>query len=95
VIVRIQGEGQYEVDEAGKGRLEEIDGRLFSAMEAGDAGSFQAALQEAVGYVEDAGRPLPAERLTASDLILPARDTSLEEAKRLFSDEGYLKPVEA
>ena len=48
-----------------------------------------------VSFVESSGAKVPTDRLVASDVILPASDTSIEEAERLFTDEGYLQPVEA
>ena len=95
MIVRIQGEGQYELSDGARQRLDELDSKLFHAVESGDSEHFAAALRAAVTYVEDNGSPVPDDRLVASDVILPASDTSLDEAKRILTDEGYLKPVEA
>ena len=41
------------------------------------------------------GPTVPVDQLISSDAILPASDTTLDEAKRFFTDDGYLKPVEA
>lgn len=95
MIVRIQGEGQYELGDSSRGRLEELDRSLFKAVDEGDSNAFGEALKTAIGYVESNGSKLEADRLAASDIILPPSDISIEEAKRLFTDEGYLEPVEA
>lgn len=95
MIVRIQGEGQYELDDDEKVHLEDLDGKLFHAINTEDPESFASCLQRVVDYIEQNGTPIPNDRLVASDVILPASDTSLEEAKALLTDEGYLEPVEA
>jgi hypothetical protein len=95
VIVRIQGEGQYELADDARQRLDELDSKLFQAVESGNAEHFASSLRSVVSYVEGSGSPVPDDRLVASDIILPASDTSLDEVKRLLTDEGYLKPVEA
>lgn len=95
MIVRIQGEGQYELDSGTRAKLDRLDSGLFQAIGAGDAAGFVAALTAVADYVESNGSRVADERLVPSDFILPARDTTLDEAKRLLTDEGYLKPVEA
>lgn len=95
MIVRIQGEGQHELPDSARGKLDELDSRLFEAVEQGNQAEFESALAAVVQYVEQNGSKLPPDRLVGSDIILPASDTSLEEAKRILTDEGFLKPVEA
>jgi hypothetical protein len=95
VIVRIQGEGQYELGDDARTKLDELDGRLFGSIRAQDAAEFSSNLSAVVGYVESHGTRVADDRLVSSDFILPAPDTSLEEAQRLLTDEGFLEPVEA
>lgn len=94
MIVRIQGEGQYELADGSEADLQSQDQTLFDAMNRDDVPRFQSALKSIVSYVQSKGARLSDERLVGSDVILPSPDTSLEEAKRLFTDEGYLKPIE-
>lgn len=95
MIVRIQGEGQYELEDGNRDRLDQLDSELFAALDGGDAASFHAALQNVIRWVETNGAVVADDRVIPSQVILPPPDISLDEAKALFTDEGYLKPVEA
>jgi hypothetical protein len=95
MIVRIQGEGQFELHDSEGAELERLDEELFAAIKGGEAETFEAALGAVAQYIRAQGDALPADRLVGSDLILPASDTTLEEARRLLTDEGYLTPIEA
>ncbi len=95
MIVRIQGEGQYELDDDARQRLDELDGQLFKAVDTQDSPNFHKVLKALVDLIEERGTKVPNDRVVPSDLILPPSDISVIEAKRLFTDEGYLQPVEA
>lgn len=95
MIVRIQGEGQYELDDDAVHRLHEMDSELFAAIEGEDEQAFHQALGHAIDFVETNGTCVADERIVPSDIILPPSDISLDEARRLFTDEGLMKPVEA
>ena len=90
MIVRVLGEGQYEVPDALLRQLDEIDNAAVAAIERGDEEALRARLAELHRTVETAGRRLEDASLTASDLIVPPTDLSLEEARRLFSAEGLI-----
>jgi len=94
MIVRIQGEGQFELDDSARSELDRLDAELFRAIETGEAETFEAAVAAVERFIRAQGSEVPNERLVPSDIILPAPDTTLEEAKRLLTDEGYLTPVE-
>lgn len=95
MIVRIQGEGQYTLDDSAQSELDRLDSQLFAAIESDDEAGYEASLKAVVDCIQTKGAPLPEKELVASDIILPASDTTLDEAKALLTDEGYLKPVEA
>ena len=90
MIVRILGEGQYDVADGALPRLNELDAAVESAVEAGDEAAFAPALAELLGGVRSAGVPHAAESLDESDLILPPADASLEEVREMLSDEGLI-----
>jgi hypothetical protein len=85
MIVRILGEGQYELEGESLQRLKEADRRLFEAVASGDAQAYRSAFDAVLALVRREGTPLPHQRLVESDLILPAPDTTLVEARRLFT----------
>ncbi|MCX4624613.1 MULTISPECIES: PspA-associated protein PspAA [Streptomyces] len=90
MIMRILGEGQYEITEEHLDRLNELDAALQSAADAGDEAAFTAALSALLDAVRSLGTPLPDERITPSDLVLPDADTSLTQVRELLSDEGLI-----
>jgi hypothetical protein len=90
VIVRLMGEGQYRVDDGLRERLNELDNRATEAVESGDEGAFRERLAELSDFVRGKGERLPDEDLSASDLIVPPADLSMEEAKELFAGEGLI-----
>ncbi|MEU0654932.1 PspA-associated protein PspAA [Streptomyces albogriseolus] len=90
MIMRILGEGQYEVTDEHLNRLNELDTALQSAADAGDEAAFTTALSALLDAVRSLGTPLPDERITPSDLVLPDADTSLAQVRALLSDEGLI-----
>lgn len=90
MIMRILGDGQYEIAEAHLVPLNELDSALQSAADAGDETAFTAALSSLLDAVRTLGTPLPDETITPSDLVLPDADTSLAEVRELLSDEGLI-----
>lgn len=85
MIVRILSEGQYRVEGETLGQINELDEELMDALTRDDADQFHALLHRVADLVRT-GTQLATDHLTESDLILPASDTTLEEAKRLFAD---------
>jgi len=90
VIVRILGEGQFEVPDDALGGLNEVDARLQSAIESDDNGSFQSALSQLLGSVRGAGGKCSDDYLGPSDHVLPGEGSTLEEVRDLLGDEGLL-----
>jgi hypothetical protein len=86
VIVRILGEGQYEVGEAAAARLEELDSELEAAVEAGDDAAFKAALSASVEVVRAGGLPVPADSLHTAEIILPSSDADMAEVLKLLTE---------
>lgn len=90
MIIRILGEDQYEVADAELDRLNVLDERVQQAVEAGDEGAFSAGLARLLDAVRERGARLPDSSLTASDLVLPGTDSTLEEVADLVGDEGLI-----
>ena len=90
MIVRISGEGQFEVPDDDAERLNELDNQAVAAVEAGDEPKFHELWNEMLDLVTSAGRELDDDELVESDVILPPRDSTFEEAKMDFSGEGLI-----
>lgn len=90
MIVRISGEGQFELPEEDASRLNELDNRAVAAVEEGDEAGFEELWGQMVALVESDGRRLGDDELAESDVILPPRDVTFEEAKADFTGEGLI-----
>jgi hypothetical protein len=90
MIVRLMGEGQYRVDDGLLPQLNELDDRAQAALEADDEPALDDVLNAMWQLVRDRGEPLPDEDLSASDLIIPPSDLTLEETRQLFTEEGLI-----
>ena len=90
MIVRILGEGQFEVADAELDRLNVLDETVEAEIDAGNEEAFRARLTELLDGVREVGAPLADESLEDSDLILPPADATLEEVRELLSDEGLI-----
>jgi chromosome condensin MukBEF complex kleisin-like MukF subunit len=90
VIVRILGEGQFRVDDSAAAELNQLDSELEAAVDNCDEDKFTAALASLLDQVRAQGAPLPADILEASDLILPHEDSSMDEVRKLLTDEGLI-----
>ena len=90
MIVRIMGEGQYRVDDALQGRLNEIDDEVGHAFEAGDQAAMSEALRRLADAVRGAGTRLDDTDLSPSDAIVPPEDLTLDEARELLEGEGLI-----
>jgi hypothetical protein len=90
VIVRISGEGQYKLPDEDAGRLNELDNAAVAAAEAGDTGRFAELWNEMLELVERDGEAVADDELVESDVILPPRDISFEEAAGEFTGDGLI-----
>lgn len=90
MIVRILGEGQFDVSDADLHRLNEIDDRLQEAVEAGDHERFATALEQLLTRVRAHASPHELDDLVPSDVVLPSADLSLEEVRDLLADDGLI-----
>ena len=90
MIVRISGEGQFELPDEDADRLNDLDNRAVAAVEEGDERTFQELFDEMLDLVTSDGSLLNNEELVESDVILPPRDISFAEAEGEFTGEGLI-----
>jgi hypothetical protein len=90
VIVRIAGEGQYKLPDEDAGRLNELDNDAVAAAAAGDEERFAELWQQMLELVARDGEAVADDELVESDVILPPRDISFEEAVSEFTGEGLI-----
>jgi hypothetical protein len=90
MIVRIGGEGQFEVPDAHLGELNRLDDDLAKAVDAGDEAQFKTALEALLASVRTVGGELPADYIGPSELVLPSPDSTIEEVREVLGDEGLI-----
>jgi hypothetical protein len=93
VIVRLMGEGQFQVDDGLRAHLDELDDRAQAAADADDEPELDRVLDEMWQLVQGRGERLADDDLSASDVVIPPSDLTLDETKRLFSEEGLIPDV--
>jgi hypothetical protein len=90
LIVRILGEGQYDVADSALSSLNELDATVEAAVEAGDEATFREALAALLDGVRTVGVAHALDSLDESDLILPPADATLEQVRELLADDGLI-----
>lgn len=95
MIVRLMGEGQYRLDDRLREQLNELDNQTVEAVEAGDLDRFHSLLGRLHQTVRDQGEPLDPSNLSASDLIIPPDDLTLDEARQIFHGDGLIPDLPA
>lgn len=90
MIIRIATQGQFKVSDQLVDKLDVIDNRIVEVVAAGDEGNFRTLLGQMLSLVHESGEVVPTDSLVASDLILPSPDTTLDEARKLFTGDGLI-----
>lgn len=90
MIVRILGEGQYDVSDDALDRLNQLDSEVEAAVEAADEAAFTKSLGALLDGVRTIGVAHDLDALDESDLILPPADSTIEDVRALLSDDGLI-----
>jgi hypothetical protein len=88
MIIRILGEGQYEIPESERGTLEGLDAALVSAVGGGGHAPLAPPVGGNIDEVRHAGQTLADDAFAPSDLVVPFADATLAETKSLLADSG-------
>jgi hypothetical protein len=96
VIVRLMGGGgQFRVDEGLMPQLNALDEAAMAAAERGDEAELDAKLDEMAELVRSQGEELPEDDISASDIVIPPSDLTLEETRRFLTDDGFVPDLPA
>jgi chromosome condensin MukBEF complex kleisin-like MukF subunit len=95
MIVRVMGEGQFNVDDEVAKGLNELDQQAERALEAGDQEQLSALLRRMAEAVRTNGVRLPDDDLSASEAIIPPDDLTLDEARELLAEGGLIPDLPA
>lgn len=90
MIVRILGEGQYDLDDHALDALNGLDNQIEAAIESGDEEMFRTALNGLLASVRASGTHHDVDSLDESDLILPPPDATIDEVRQLLGDDGLI-----
>ncbi len=90
MIVRVSGEGQFELPDEDADRLNELDNRAVNAVEQGDEAGFRELWSQMLELVASDGNAIDQDELVESDVILPPRDVTFAEAAGEFTGEGLI-----
>lgn len=90
MIVRLMGDGQYEVPDDVLDELNRHDDAVETALHAADEAAFRVALDALSSVVRDRGARLPDDSLLPSDVVLPPPAASMQEVADLLGDEGLV-----
>lgn len=88
MIVRILGDGRYDVPDDHRSELDTLDDELGEALDGGDDEIFATALSAIIATVRQYGRTLPMDELSPSDLLLPFDDATCAETRDLLAGEA-------
>ena len=86
MIVRILGEGQFQVDDDVAAKLSALDTDLDAAVEGGDEAAFKTALEASAHLVRKSGTRVPDDTFVTADFILPFSDATVAEVRQLLAD---------
>lgn len=90
MIVRIMGEGQYEVADERVAELNRYDDRIEAAIAADDETAFRDALTALLDAVRASGAAVPDDVIEPSQLILPRPGADVDEVRELLGDGGLI-----
>jgi hypothetical protein len=87
MIIRVLGEGRYEVPESDMPPIDQLDSQLLDALESDDEATFTRTLTDLLVKVRQGGTLLPPDDLRPSALAVPHEGSTLEELKELLAEE--------
>ncbi len=90
MIVRLMGEGQFELDKKQIDEINKIDNNIVKIVQKGDEKAFRTEIRILADYVRTKGKPIANDVLKPSELVIPPSDLTLEEAKRIFEGDGLI-----
>ncbi|WP_309132269.1 hypothetical protein [Brevibacterium sp.] len=90
MIIRIMGEGQFDVADVDNAVLQKYDNDVEIAVKEGDETAARTALGALHDFVVGHGKPVPDDFLGTSDFVVPFVDASLEDIAELLTGEGFI-----
>jgi hypothetical protein len=97
-IVRILGFGQFTVDYSTIHEINTVDNKIVKLLENGEnTDSVRAEFERLIKLlniiVEEKGDAIESKEIVQSDIIIPGKDMTFEEARKLFKGEGIIEDI--
>lgn len=89
MIVRIMGDNQYRMDDGHQAEIGRLDNTLYRAIKQQDEQGFNTLLAQLTAYVRQNGTQVPDEELVPSDLMVPAADMTIAEAREVIESDNF------
>ena len=86
MIVRILGEGRYDVPDGDMPAIEQLDAQLVDALERGDEAEFAGTLEDLLGQVRHTGTLVAPDDLRTSSQVVPHEGSTLAEVRALLAE---------
>lgn len=90
MIVRVMGEGQYNVADVDNDELQKYDNEVEAAVAAKDATRVHDALTQLREFVIEHAEPVADDYLGPSDFVIPFTDSDIEQIEALLTGEGFI-----
>ena len=90
MIVRIMGEGQFEVPDTLVDHLNQLDNAVLAALDSSDEADFRVSLAALLAAVRAGGTPVAHDQLVPSEATLPFEEATVDEVKALLHDDGLI-----
>ncbi|HET8857405.1 MAG TPA: hypothetical protein VFM28_07745 [Nitrososphaeraceae archaeon] len=99
IIIRISGQGQFKVTSEILDKINKIDNSIVDLIENISLDSsdrkltqkeLQSKLTEMKNLITSNGQPINDKEIVESDVIVPESDISIEEATKIFKEEGII-----
>ena len=88
MIVRLMGEGQYELDIKYMDEVNKIDNNIVKIVQKEDEKAFKNEFKKLSDYVRKNGKKISDNIIKPSEIIIPPFDLTLDEAKMIFAGDG-------
>lgn len=97
-IVRILGYGQFVVDDKTLNQINKIDNGIVKLLENEENDNsvrpeFKRQIELLDNMVKEKGVIVDSKEIVQSDIVLPGKDITLEEARKVFKGEGIIKDM--
>ncbi|WP_350269600.1 hypothetical protein AAFP32_13695 [Brevibacterium sp. CBA3109] len=90
MIIRIMGEGQFDIADVDQNLLQKYDNQVEDAVDVGNEEAAKNALLALHDYVVGHGKPVSDDYLGSSDVVVPFVDATLQEITELLTGEGFI-----